>query len=579
MMGEKKSQQLGPGLFDPEIPVGEAEEEASTESGKPLLNLEQCAISFNMFDRDNDGLVNKDELKQLASSMGSFWSDSRTRQSLWLMDSDKDGMVSFGEFWAWYSQSGMEKIEASPEPEDIGNPSSNITREACMNMFQLYDIDGNGEIDKAEFADIIASIGFEWSAEKCESIFNRLGSQEDGSLRFREFYAWFSSGQDFVGFERKKNLTDVILEPSAIDERKIFVRGFPWRARESTALKYFQNRCGNITEVKMIPWSRDGTPSGRCIVTFEDKESVEKAMPLHRNRMGKRWLEVYRVNEGDREEVHKVDRSKHGALIGIRGSRVKEMQAESGARIFFETHPESVMVIKGRDKERARAWALAQAILANDVVDTHLVEQPLHGRLIGAGGRLKKQMEEESGAHIVYRAEQGSRPRCEICGPEPSRRRAWQLIQAKIWECLHTEEERFPMDTKFHGTLVGKGSVVIKTLEEQSGARIKLSKEEVEIDGKQSKGVMICRGDREQRARAHELAQLMIKELPPLLGEMRDEDLGLGSLGALPMSGKQMWTQAVEEAMQRGGWEKRSSEDDAKAGEEADKAGDEMLLL
>eukprot|EP00961_Rhodomonas_salina_P221584 2996063-Rhodomonas_salina.1 len=75
----KKSQQLGPGLFDPEIPVGEGGDAPATETGKPLLTLEQCAISFNMFDLDNDGLVNKDELKQLASSMGSFWSDCRSR--------------------------------------------------------------------------------------------------------------------------------------------------------------------------------------------------------------------------------------------------------------------------------------------------------------------------------------------------------------------------------------------------------------------------------------------------------------------------------------------------------------------
>ena len=41
------------------------------------------------------------------------------------------------------------------------------------------------------------------------------------------------------------------------------------------------------------------------------------------------------------------------------------------------------------------------------------VDQSLHGRLIGAKGTLKKMMELESGAHIVYRTE--PEPCCQVC--------------------------------------------------------------------------------------------------------------------------------------------------------------------
>merc|ERR1719181_593466 len=72
---------------------------------------------------------------------------------------------------------------------------------------------------------------------------------------------------------------------------------------EDAVSRYFGKRSGEVESVKMINWSRDGRPSGRSVVTFTDEESVENAIKLHRNKMGSRWLEVYRVNQGDREEV------------------------------------------------------------------------------------------------------------------------------------------------------------------------------------------------------------------------------------------------------------------------------------
>ena len=94
------------------------------------------------------------------------------------------------------------------------------------------------------------------------------------------------------------------------------------------------------------------------------------------------------------------------------------------------------------------------------------MDQSLHGRLIGAKGVLKKMMELESGAHIVYRVE--PEPCCQIYGNQGARERAWQLVSGKIWDLQHASEEYYPLDKRFHGTLIGKGSVVVRALEEQT---------------------------------------------------------------------------------------------------------------
>ena len=84
------------------------------------------------------------------------------------------------------------------------------------------------------------------------------------------------------------------------------------------------------------------------------------------------------------------------------------------------------MIIKGRDHERVKAWALAKAIIQDNEMQAFKVDQSLHGRLIGAKGVLKKMMELESGAHIVYRVE--PEPCCQIYGNQGARERAWQLV-------------------------------------------------------------------------------------------------------------------------------------------------------
>jgi hypothetical protein len=45
---------------------------------------------------------------------------------------------------------------------------------------------------------------------------------------------------------------------------------------------------------------------------------------------------------------------------------------------------------------------------------------------------------------------------------QAARERAWQLVSGKIWDLQHSSEEYFPLDKKFHGTLIGKASVVVR---------------------------------------------------------------------------------------------------------------------
>ena len=555
-----KSVVLGPGLFDPNIQVGPQDDEEDRE--EILLASSQFKKLFNNADTNTDGKIDRDELITLAQQLGHVWTVEQAVQVVWAVDTDNNGLMSVDELFNWYREGNLSlvtKQDVRKEVQAVVRNVHSLSKDDISNMFQLQDIDANAFLSQNELGELMRSAGFDLNNARIEEVYGRIA--EDEGVSWIGIYAWLSSGFDLQGVQRK--FSEVIIDKTDDDKRRIFVRGFPWKAQDDAVMRYFGKRSGEVEEVKMINWSRDGTPSGRSIVTFMDEESVENAMKLHRNRMGSRWLEVYRVNQGDREEAHKVERSLHGALIGIKGAVVQEMQRESGATIIFETEPEAQMVIKGRDHERNKAWSMAKAIIQDNEMQSFKVDQTLHGRLIGAKGTLKKMMELESGAHIVYRTE--PEPCCNIYGNLAARERAWQLVNGKVWDLQHASEEYFPLDKKFHGTLIGKGSVVVRALEEHTGARIRFvagkgsGKETADGETVEAaKGAMVVRGSQKQCKAAWNYAQVFLREMPLLLSELRDEDIALGALRSLPLSPAQVWKSAVEEAMEKADEELRS---------------------
>lgn len=575
---------LGPGLFDPNIQVGPQQDEEQEEI---LLARSQFKVLFGKHD-DEDGKIDRDGLTMLAKELGQEWTTAQAVQAVWKIDGDSNGFMSMEEVFDWYRDGNLSKVvkgEVSKEVASVVKDVHSLSKEDVANFFQLQDNDTNELLDKQEMTEMLSSAGFELDTAKVDDIYTKIAGEQGAS--FNQIYAWLSSGFDLQGVHRK--FSEVIIDKSDDDKRRIFVRGFPWKVKEDAVNRYFSKRSGEVESVKMINWSRDNLPSGRSIVTFKDEAAVENAMSLHRNRMGSRWLEVYRVNQGDREEIHNVEKSLHGALIGIKGAVVQELQRESGAMIVFETEPEGKMVIKGRDHERTKAWALAKAIIQDNEMQSYMVDQTLHGRLIGAKGTLKKMMELESGAHIVYRTEPA--PCCNIYGNQQARERAWQLVNGKIWDLQHASEEYFPLDKKFHGTLIGKGSVVVRALEERTGARIRFvagkgsgdqiftessvdeaeTPEDVKAANK-DKGAMVVRGSKEQCKAAWGYAQIFLREMPLLLSELRDEDIALGALRSLPLSPAQVWKVAVEEAFEKA---------DEKLGKDSPdtSSGDQPLML
>lgn len=79
------------------------------------------------------------------------------------------------------------------------------------------------------------------------------------------------------------------------------------------------------------------------------EEAREKALSL-----------AQKILDDDKEEHFYVERRYHGWLIGPRGSRIRDIEEETGTRVTM-SREEPVVIVEGSRSRREKAWELIQA--------------------------------------------------------------------------------------------------------------------------------------------------------------------------------------------------------------------------
>jgi calcium-dependent protein kinase len=144
---------------------------AVTSAAQKATTLPEAAESelrtaFELYDLDGDGSITISELKQVFRSLGS--SSAQADRMLEEADTSGDGTISFDEFkklsLASYSSSG----------------------DALRKVFDYFDADGSGFIDRAELSVMLRKLGFGWQGS---GIFKAADTDGDGKVSFAEFCA------------------------------------------------------------------------------------------------------------------------------------------------------------------------------------------------------------------------------------------------------------------------------------------------------------------------------------------------------------------------------------------------------
>eukprot|EP00934_Nitzschia_sp_Nitz4_P001980 Nitzschia sp. Nitz4//scaffold14_size191712//98347//100628//NITZ4_001725-RA/size191712-snap-gene-0.154-mRNA-1//-1//CDS//3329536933//1980//frame0 len=147
---------------------------------------------FQQVDRDGNGHVDRDELKQLFNLLECYVSPAELEEVFNSLDEDKDGTISQREFTNWYCKS-EERILSQ-----------------VRHVFDKIDADNSNTIDATELKTLLAMLDPHVTdaevAAALDSMY-RHGSREE--ITFEEFSEWYRKS---IVFERQKKLLEEDME-------------------------------------------------------------------------------------------------------------------------------------------------------------------------------------------------------------------------------------------------------------------------------------------------------------------------------------------------------------------------------
>ena len=127
---------------------------------------------FDMFDKDQNGIIQASELHSVLESLGRGSNDDDVNQFLTKLDVDENGVISKDEFMATVNE-----IYSFPQS----------TVDEVVQAFQIFDINGSGKITVDEMKTILLKFTNEFTERDVASIFELIDVDQDGKVSYAEF--------------------------------------------------------------------------------------------------------------------------------------------------------------------------------------------------------------------------------------------------------------------------------------------------------------------------------------------------------------------------------------------------------
>ncbi|KAI3407820.1 uncharacterized protein J3R85_020723 [Psidium guajava] len=152
---------------------------SSSSSSQPkatgcLGNIDQVRQVFDQYDKNGDGKISCDELRDVLSSLGpSPTTSEEARAAMSQIDKDGDGFIDLDEFAELILGGGG------------GGPECGAKE--LKDAFDLYDLDGNGVISAGELHAVMKKLGQKCSLGDCRKMISSVDRDGDGNVNFEEF--------------------------------------------------------------------------------------------------------------------------------------------------------------------------------------------------------------------------------------------------------------------------------------------------------------------------------------------------------------------------------------------------------
>ncbi|KAD4178240.1 hypothetical protein R6Q59_021802 [Mikania micrantha] len=144
------------------------------------MNQEELQRIFQMFDKNGDGRITKQELNDSLENMNIFISGSDLVQMIEKIDVNGDGCVDLDEFGELYKTI----MDSREDEEDM------------MEAFNVFDQNGDGFIAVEELKSVLESLGLKQGrkSDDCRRMIMKVDVDGDGKVSFSEFKQMMRSG-------------------------------------------------------------------------------------------------------------------------------------------------------------------------------------------------------------------------------------------------------------------------------------------------------------------------------------------------------------------------------------------------
>lgn len=166
------------------------QQQQQQQAGSSKGESAELARVFELFDKDGDGRITREELAESLRKLGMGVPGDELASMMARVDANGDGCVDEEEFGELY-RAIMDGAAEEGEEEGGGEEEEDM-REA----FRVFDANGDGYITADELGAVLSSLGLRQgrTAEECRRMIGRVDRDGDGRVDFREFRQMMRAG-------------------------------------------------------------------------------------------------------------------------------------------------------------------------------------------------------------------------------------------------------------------------------------------------------------------------------------------------------------------------------------------------
>lgn len=141
--------------------------------------------AFDLFDKNHDGKISSDELGCVLRTLGHDYCQDDVDEMIKNADTNENGFVEYDEFLhmmqRWHQNL---QIQGAEGPSTV---TENTDEKRRIEAFKVFDMDGNGFIDKHELRYTMRRLGENLSEDDIKAMFKEADLNGDGLIDYKEF--------------------------------------------------------------------------------------------------------------------------------------------------------------------------------------------------------------------------------------------------------------------------------------------------------------------------------------------------------------------------------------------------------